>query len=61
MELQHKDLPPVQFVVEGLLPSGLNILASPPKYGKSWMVLALCLAAATGKPFLGYQRSASVQ
>lgn len=57
VELQHKDLPPVQFVVDGLLPYGLNILASPSKYGKSWMVLALCLAAGAGKPFLGYSTS----
>ena len=53
-ELQRKDMPPVQFVVEGLLPQGLNILASPSKYGKSWMVLALCLAVSSGKAFLGY-------
>lgn len=54
VELQRKDIPPVQFVAEGLLPHGLNILASPSKYGKSWMVLALCLAVSSGKPFLGY-------
>lgn len=32
----------------------MNILASPPKYGKSWMVLALCLAVAIGGRFLEY-------
>ena len=53
-DLQKKDIPPIKFIVERLLPVGLNILASPPKYGKSWMVLALCLAVAIGGRFLGY-------
>lgn len=53
-ELQHTSFRDLRFVVSGLLPAGLNILASPPKYGKSWMVLSLCLAVATGKSFLGY-------
>lgn len=53
-DLQKKDIPPIKFIVEKLIPIGLNILASPPKYGKSWMVLALCLAVAIGGRFLGY-------
>ena len=53
-ELQQKDIPPIKFVVDKLISVGLNILASPPKYGKSWMVLALCLAVASGGRFLGY-------
>ena len=53
-DLQQKDLPPIKFIVDKLLSAGLNILASPPKYGKSWMVLALCLAVAAGGRFLGY-------
>lgn len=53
-DLQKKDIPPIRFLVENLIPVGLNILASPPKYGKSWMVLALCLAVAVGGRFLGY-------
>ena len=53
-DLQKKDIPPIRFIVDKLLTVGLNILASPPKYGKSWMVLALCLAVAAGGRFLGY-------
>lgn len=53
-DLQKKDIPPIKFIVEKLIPIGLSILASPPKYGKSWMVLALCLAVAIGGRFLGY-------
>lgn len=54
-ELQKKNIPPIRFIVDGLLPAGLNILASPPKYGKSWLVLALCLSVSIGTRFLGYK------
>jgi hypothetical protein len=47
------DIPPVRFTVEKILPHGLAILASPPKYGKSWFVLDLCLSVSLGEPFLG--------
>ena len=53
-ELQRKDIPPVRFIVAGLIPAGLSILASPPKYGKSWLCLDLCLSVAAGKRFLGH-------
>ena len=53
--LYKTELPPMHFVVDNLLPVGLNILASPPKYGKSWMALDLCLSVAYGKSFLGFQ------
>lgn len=51
-DLAAKYLPPVRFFVEGLLPQGLALLSAPPKYGKSWFVLDLCLAVARGIPFL---------
>ena len=52
-DLQNADLPPVYFVVDGLLPQGLALLASPPKFGKSWAVLDLCCAVASGGWFMG--------
>lgn len=52
-DLQKADLPPVYFVVDGLLPQGLALLASPPKFGKSWAVLDLCCVVASGGWFLG--------
>lgn len=58
-ELQLKDIPPVRFAVKGLIPAGLSILASPPKYGKSWLVLDLCLSVAAGKRFLGFSTNRS--
>lgn len=53
VELQQKEIPPARFVVADFLPQGLSLLASPPKYGKSWFVLDLCLSVAAGTPFLG--------
>lgn len=54
-ELQDKDIPLANFVVVDLLPQGLSLLASPPKYGKSWFVLDLCLSVAAGERFLNHQ------
>ena len=36
-------LPALRFVVDGLLPQGLHILAGAPKIGKSWLALWLCV------------------
>lgn len=47
------------FVVEKILPVGLGILVSPPKYGKSWLSLDLCISVATGTKFLGFQTNKS--
>lgn len=58
-ELMKMDLPPVYYVVEEFLPQGLAILASPPKYGKSFFSLQLCLAVASGSKFLGFDTNKS--
>lgn len=47
------------FVVEKILPVGLGVLASPPKYGKSWLGLDLCISVATGTKFLGFDTNKS--
>lgn len=52
-DLQGMDIKPVQFIVEDILPHGLSIIASPPKQGKSWFALDLCIAVAEGRNFLG--------
>lgn len=52
-DLQGMELKPVQFIVNDILPHGLSIIASPPKQGKSWFALDLCIAVADGKNFLG--------
>ena len=53
-ELREKDIPPIRELVPGLVVQGLTVLGAPPKYGKSWLMLELCLAVAGGRPFLGY-------
>ncbi len=52
--LYNEEIPPVEFIINGLVPVGLTILASPPKYGKSWMCLDMAIAAAAGTDFLGF-------
>ena len=47
------DIKAVPVIVDGLLPAGLSLLAGAPKRGKSWLVLDLALAVATGRTFLG--------
>ena len=39
---------PIQYVIPGIIPEGLTILAAPPKVGKSWMVLDLAYQLANG-------------
>lgn len=52
--LQTADLPPVEFLVEDILPTGTSILSAASKIGKSWMVLDMGLAIAAGAPFMGH-------
>lgn len=47
-ELMQLDLPEPKWVVPGILPEGLAILAGKPKRGKSWMALGIAVAVATG-------------
>ncbi|MGD7707252.1 AAA family ATPase [Microlunatus sp. Y2014] len=52
--LMTQDFPPVEYVVPGLIPEGMTVIASAPKIGKSWLVLGLGLAAASGGVALGH-------
>jgi hypothetical protein len=52
-DLMTLDLPPMAPVVENLLYEGVTLLAGKPKMGKSWMMLDLALAVATGGLALG--------
>jgi hypothetical protein len=53
-ELQAMDLPPTEWIVEGLLPPGLALLAGPPKIGKSTLAYDLAMAVAAGTKFLDH-------
>ena len=52
-ELLSTPLPPVKWIIPGLLPAGLALFAGPSKAGKSWLTLWLCLQIAQGKPMWG--------
>jgi RecA-family ATPase len=52
-ELDDIDIPALSWTVPGLVPQGFGILAAAPKIGKSWLVLSLGLAVASGTSFLG--------
>lgn len=49
-ELLNLEIEPIKFVVDGLIPQGLHILAGAPKTGKSWLLLLLCLKISKGEP-----------
>lgn len=53
IDLQKMYIPPIRWVVDGLIPQGLTMIVAPPKSGKSWLMLDLCLSIAGGKQFLG--------
>lgn len=48
--LMSVPMPVTKFIVDGLLPEGLHILAGSPKVGKSWLALWLCLQVSKGEP-----------
>jgi len=52
-QLAEMELPEPVWVVPGILPEGLSILAGPPKVGKSWLALSVSLAVAHGGTALG--------
>lgn len=53
--LMETPMEPLKFIVQGLLPQGLHILAGAPKIGKSWLALWICLQVAKGEPVWGVE------
>lgn len=51
--LMARRFPPPRFVVPGLIPEGLTLLAGRPKLGKSWISMNISLALAAGLVVLG--------
>jgi biotin operon repressor len=51
--LLREEMAPTRWIVPGLIPEGLTLLAAKPKLGKSWMALGLALAIASGGLALG--------
>ena len=44
-----------EMIVDGLIPTGLTIIAGAPKSCKSWLMLDLALSVSLGYPFLGHE------
>lgn len=51
--LMDMDIPPIGWLVDGMIPPGLDLLIGASKIGKSWMALQMCIAIASGEPFMG--------
>ena len=47
-DLMAKEFDPIAWLVPGLIPEGLMILAARPKIGKSWLALDLAIATSAG-------------
>jgi hypothetical protein len=54
-ELLSTDFPAPRWMVPGLLPEGLVVLAGRPKLGKSWLALSIAVAVGYGGEVLGRQ------
>lgn len=52
-ELWDADIPPTRYILPGLLPEGLTVLAAKPKIGKSWLALLIALRVTEGAEVLG--------
>lgn len=50
-KLQETKLPPVEYLIEDILPQGTSILTAASKIGKSWLVLDMGLKIAAGERF----------
>jgi RecA-family ATPase len=51
--LEANTFEPISFIVEGYIPEGCTLFAGRPKIGKSWLMLEVALAVATGGHCLG--------
>ncbi len=52
-DLSKKEIPPLQWVIPGIIPEGLTIIGGAPKAGKSFLILNIVLQIATGSKALG--------
>lgn len=52
-DLLALDLPPLRWIVPGLIPEGTTILAAPPKVGKSCLIYQIAVEASIGGDVLG--------
>ena len=54
-DLQGKEFSATYYAVDDMIPEGYTVIAAPPKTGKSWLMLDMCLKVAKGEKFLGFE------
>lgn len=54
-DLTDEERTPPEFVVEGMIPTGMTFLSGAPKLRKSFLALQMAAAVATGSDFLGHK------
>lgn len=47
-ELMNKEIKPVDFLIDKIIPTGFGLLGGRPKLGKSWLLLQVGIAASSG-------------
>ncbi len=52
-DLMGMELPEVKWIIPGITPEGVHLLAGKPKLGKSWMAFGMAVAVASGGVALG--------
>lgn len=57
--LMTTPMQPLKFIVQGLIPQGLHVLAGSPKIGKSWLALWICLQVAKGEKVWEFETTQS--
>ena len=58
-DLQCKQFGERYYAVTDMIPQGETVIAAPPKTGKSWLVLDMCMRIAKGEKFLGFETKQS--
>lgn len=58
-DLQNKEFAERYYAVADMIPQGETVIAAPPKTGKSWLMLDMCLKIAKGEKFLGFDTNRS--
>lgn len=58
-DLQNKEFDERFYAVHDMIPEGETVIAAPPKTGKSWLMLDMCLKVAEGETFLGFKTEKS--
>lgn len=59
LDLQNKEFDERYYAVADMIPEGETVIAAPPKTGKSWLMLDMCLQIAKGEQFLGFKTNKS--